>query len=623
MRRRSLIWKIAPAYLVVIGLSTVGVAWYAGDAARSFYKEHIGDELQAKAQLGATQIGPAVTDRPAAAIDQMADRFSQTSGVRVTVIAPDGVVIGESHHPTQTIERHDSRPEVIAALTGSVGRAIRLSRTLGKQMMYVAVPIKREGEVIGVLRTAIELSELRAALRAVYTRIAVGGLVAAGLAGGLTLFVFAQQIASPLRRLRRGAMRFASGNLERPLPVPESLEIGELAESLNSMARQLNATIQTINHQAQEREAVLASMVEGVIAVDADRRVINMNLAAARFLHVEVADAHGRAIEQIIRNSTIQQLVEELLFSEKPIRRDVTLRQTLADKNDQPDDRFFQIQGTMLRGTRGDRLGALIVMHDVTQLRRLEQVRRDFVANVSHELKTPVTAIKGFVETLLESDDEADMEDVRRFVGIIGRQAERLHLIVEDLLTLARVEQGAERYRLPLETYPLEAAFATAVEICQVSAEARQMEIDVSCPADLQVRINPPLFEQAVVNLLDNAVKYSPPGSLVRLTGAAGDGQVIIAVADNGPGIEAKHLPRLFERFYRTDKARSRAMGGTGLGLAIVKHVVQLHGGRVDVASTPGKGSVFTIHLPMYRETTDGDNPQSRPRAPRRSPEAA
>jgi two-component system phosphate regulon sensor histidine kinase PhoR len=236
-------------------------------------------------------------------------------------------------------------------------------------------------------------------------------------------------------------------------------------------------------------------------------------------------------------------------------------------------------------------------LNDVTRLRRLENIRRDFVANVSHELKTPVTAIKGSVETLLDGALQKP-EDARRFLEIVTRQADRLNAIIDDLLSLSRIEQEAERHEIPLQRSHLNEVLRGAVQACEVGAAAKSIRIGLSCPEPLLARINPPLLEQAIVNLIDNAVKYSRPESEVRVEARPENGEILILVRDHGCGIGKEHLPRLFERFYRVDKARSRKEGGTGLGLAIVKHIVQAHAGTVTVASVPGEGSTFTIHLP-------------------------
>ena len=291
----------------------------------------------------------------------------------------------------------------------------------------------------------------------------------------------------------------------------------------------------------------------------------------------------------MVRKADLLRFVARTLSGKAPVEGDIVLR----DES----ERFLQAHGTVLRDTRAQDIGALIVLNDVTRLRRLENIRRDFVANVSHELKTPVTAIKGSVETLLDGALQKP-QDARRFLEIVARQADRLNAIIDDLLALSRIEQEAERHEIPLQRGRLGEVLRGALQACEVGAAAKSIRIECSCPESLQARINPPLLEQAMVNLIDNAVKYSRPDSEVLVEALREGGEVLIRVRDHGSGIGAEHLPRLFERFYRVDKARSRKAGGTGLGLAIVKHIVQAHSGRIAVTSVPGKGSTFTVYLP-------------------------
>jgi two-component system phosphate regulon sensor histidine kinase PhoR len=402
---------------------------------------------------------------------------------------------------------------------------------------------------------------------------------------------FSWKISRPLEFLRLGAERFARGDLIHRLAVPASREITGLAESMNKMAAQLDERIRTIIAQKNEQQAVLSSMIEGVIAVSADGRVMSLNNAAAAILQESVENAEGRTVEEVIRNTELQQFVQRALDSEQPVESQIILHENRRS------EQFLQVHGTMLADDKGRKIGVLVVMNDMTHIRRLEQVRRDFVANVSHELKTPVTSIKGFIETLLDGAMEK-AEDGRRFLEIIARQTDRLNSIIDDLLTLSRVEQQSGG-QMSTESIRLKPILTAAVSLCEIKARQREMSIQIECDEALTVAANASLLEQAVVNLVDNAVKYSDPGGDVRIEGLRNENEMQIRVRDHGCGIGREHLPRLFERFYRVDKARSRKLGGTGLGLAIVKHIAQSHKGRVSVNSTLGKGSTFVIHLPL------------------------
>jgi two-component system phosphate regulon sensor histidine kinase PhoR len=403
-----------------------------------------------------------------------------------------------------------------------------------------------------------------------------------------------------VRRLRRAAMRFAAGDLSHPLPIRGPGPIAHLSETMNRMARQLDDRLQTVLAQRNELEAVLSSMVEGVMVIDLDERVMRLNRAAAEMLDIKPGRAIGRSIQEVVRNVALQQFVAETLTSDAPTQRDLVLRISSLTPNgdEEAGERFLQAQGATMRDAAGQRIGALLVLHDVTRLRRLEMIRREFVGNVSHEIRTPITAIKGAVETLLDDPTE-NVEDHQRFLAIIRRQADRLHAIIEDLLSLARIEQDSERARIAVARERLCDVVEGAVEVCLAAAQAKGVQLDLSCDKALEAMISAPLLEQAVVNLLDNAIKYSPPNSVVTIEARQEGDELVLSVIDEGCGIEPEHLPRVFERFYRPDRARSRALGGTGLGLSIVKHIAQAHRGRVSVKSQPGMGSTFRIVLPI------------------------
>jgi two-component system phosphate regulon sensor histidine kinase PhoR len=355
------------------------------------------------------------------------------------------------------------------------------------------------------------------------------------------------------------------------------------------MAVQLQGRIKTVINQRNEYEAVLASMVEGVIALDMEERVLGINAAAMKMLHLGSAKTKDRFIIECIRNPDVYGFITEALASGVNREGDVTLHSH--------GEQIMHIQCTPLRDAADQRIGTLVVLNDVTRLRTLDMVRREFVANVSHEIKTPLTAIRGFVETLLQGSAESE-EEKHKFLQIIKKHAERLGAIIEDLLSLTRLERkdGIDMDRF--EPRRLEELIETSIQVIKTKAEEKHIGIEVRVEEGLCVRVDGTLMEQAIVNLLDNAVKYSPEASRVFIAGnSAGEG-LSIRISDQGSGISQQHLPRLFERFYRVDRSRSRKLGGTGLGLAIVKHICQVHGGKVSVESELGRGSAFTISIP-------------------------
>jgi len=588
MARRRLVWQLYPSYLLITLVSLLAVTWYASASLKRLYYERTASDLRARARLVEMHLGAGPSLADEAQVDALCKELGKRISTRITVILPTGRVIGDTEADPARMENHADRPEIIEAFRGGVGTSSRPSPTLRQDMMYVAVPLEAGDSRIAVVRTSVPLTAIEQTLRSVQIKIVLGGALIAIFAAAVSLAV-SRRISRPLEQMQRGAARFARGELNHKLPVPNSEEIGGLADALNYMAGQLHERIETITRQRSELEAVLSSMVEGVVAIDSEEHVISVNQAAAELLGINAGKAPGRSVQEVIRNSELQNLIAEMLSGDKPLERDIVLRNGA--------ERFLSVHGTALRDAQGGELGALIVLNDVTRMRRLENVRREFVANVSHELRTPVTAIKGFAESLLDRALK-DPSRAEHFLGIIAKQADRLNSIIEDLLCLSRIEQEAERAEIALEKGRIIDVLQAAVGICSRSATKKNISIDLNCDEGIEAAINAPLLEQAAANLIDNAIKYSEPGSSVQVEAAQTDVEVIIRVRDRGCGIEKEHLPRLFERFYRVDKARSRKLGGTGLGLAIVKHIAQAHGGSVDVESTPGQGSVFSIRLP-------------------------
>ncbi len=588
--KRRLLWQIFPAFLVITALGLLLISLNVSGLLRAFYYEEKQIQLEKLANMALPTLSGPVQERQLSAIQQYCDQMGGVSQTRYTVIGLNGDVLGDSDESPEEMETHIDRPEFKTALKNQVGMSVRPSDTLGQEMMYVAIPIKNaDNTIVAVLRTSVATTELQMTLKSVYGDIIRYGFVIAIVLAVLSL-LFSWKISRPLNLLRQGAERFASGDLSHRLAVPDSREVGALADSMNKMAGQLDDRIKTIVAQKNEQQAVLSSMIEGVIAVSIDGTVLSMNNAAAEMVSADVRQAVGRTVEEVVHNTELQQFVRQALKSTDPVEAAIILHEN--GQNEQ----HIQAYGTTLLSDSG-KVGVLVVMNDVTHIRRLERVRRDFVANVSHELKTPVTSIKGFIETLLDGAMNKP-EDSRRFLEIIARQTDRLNLIIDDLLTLSRVEQQSERAELTMEPAKLKTVLSAAVSLCEIKATGKNIQIKIDCGEAIEANVNASLLEQAIVNLVDNAIKYSDADSTVRIEVVQDEAETQIRVQDQGCGIGAEHLPRLFERFYRVDKARSRSLGGTGLGLAIVNHIAQTHKGTVSVESQPGRGSTFTIRLP-------------------------
>ncbi len=588
MNKKKLIWQLFPSFLLVTLLSLLAVSWYASSSLNHFFLDQTATDLKTRALLVEEQITSHLLPLDAESVDSICKEIGKQSATRITVILPSGKVIGDSRETPHLMDNHAGRPEIALALKGNPGQSIRYSNTLRQQMMYVAVPLRKDQTTLGVIRTSVPTTSINRELRSIRTKIALGGLLIAVLAAWISLLI-SRRISRPLEEMKKGADHFAGGDLSHRLAMPNTDELAGLADALNQMAAQLDHRIKTIIRQRNELETVLSSMLEGVIAVNNKEQIISMNKASASLFDCDSEKCQDRDLQEVIRNSALQQFVRTALSSKEPNEDDISVYLN--------GETTLNLKSSPLLDANKESIGTLVVFNDVTQLRRLENMRRDFVANVSHEIKTPLTAIKGFVETLRLGDVDKP-EETERFLGIIQKHVDRLSSIVEDLLSLSRIEQEDERKTIQIKKDIIPDVFKSAIQICRSKAEEKNINISLICDEQLTSRFDSSLLEQAVVNLLDNAIKYSEPQSTIQLKANLEDSQVKIIVADRGIGIAKKHLPRLFERFYRVDKARSRNLGGTGLGLAIVKHIVQAHGGHITVESTLGAGSVFTIHLP-------------------------
>jgi len=572
-------------------------AWLATTTGRSFYIERLKEEVRERALL----IQPTITtlsrgqDQP---LQEFVRQTGRRAATRITVIDHDGVVLADSNEDHLLMDNHATRSEVVPALAGETGYSLRESKTLGESMLYAAIPIElRTSGHRGVLRLAIPTTPVEAMLISLQWRMFGIGLAVIGLAALFSLYC-ARRISRPLEEMKRGAEQLTRGRIDQLVKISSenmSLEMAGLAGSINQMAEQINRRIRIIIQQRNELEAVFSSMADSVVAIDADKNIIRMNQAATALFALPSEVVKGKAVQGVIRNAYLLEMIDCTLIHNTQQAQKITLYNGT-------DPIILQTHTVPLRDEDNKSMGVLLVMNDLTKLNRLEHIRQDFVANVSHELKTPITAIKGYVETLLDGALD-DQDNARRFLEIVVRQANRLDAIVDDLLTLSRIEDQSNTKEITLTKGEVGPVLESALQTCALQADEKNITVQIECDKEILAAINQPLLEQAVINLLHNAIAYSPQDSRITLRCAGsktmrGEELVHLSVADNGPGIAKEHLPRLFERFYRCDKARSRDQGGTGLGLAIVKHIAQAHDGTVEVESIPGKGSTFSITLP-------------------------
>ena len=588
MKRRTLLWTVYPYYLIIILGSLALTAWYASNQMTRLYYEETTSVLETRAQLVERQVARLITQDDRAAIQKLSSELGALSGTRITVVGADGTVLGDTDENPVAMESHGARPEIATAYHGQTGVATRYSNTLQRTMIYVAIPVTVDGVIIGAVRTSQSFTAVQQALDELYRRFLIGGIVIALLATIVSYLVF-RRLTRPLRDLQIGAERFSRGDLQVRLAAPNIVEIAALAEAMNLMAGQLDSRIGTVAQQRNEREAILSSMFDGVIALDAGERITSINRAAAELFGADRDRAVGLPLYEVARSPVLRDLIGRASNAVDVTEEEFTINN--------PDERYLQAHATALLNNGGERIGTVLVFTDITRLKRLERMRRDFVANVSHELKTPITAISGSVETLADGAIDS-REDSRKFLEMIARHSSRLGLLVDDLLSLARLEAEIDRGEIPLERRSVKKVLDAAAQACSQQAADRRVSLEVECPDDLQVDLHTSLIEQAITNLVDNAIKYSDFDTAVTIRAYAESDRTVIEVEDRGRGIEPQHLPRLFERFYRVDTARSRETGGTGLGLAIVKHITLAHHGSLDIISTPGRGSTFRLYLP-------------------------
>ena len=593
MRKKKLSWILFFSFsgMTLLSLSIAG--GYSFIASKEFIYANTASDLEARCNILKKQIGEALATGKFKEIDEICKAAGNASSSRITVILPGGTVVGDTFVNPDKMENHANRPEIREAFSVKTGSSIRYSTTMQNNIMYVAVPLMVDNRAAAVIRTSLAVAAIENQLGFIRKRLFFAGFLIALTAAGLSFWI-SRRITNPIQDMKQGAARFAEGDLDYRLPVASTEEMVGLSDALNQMAIQLRRRVKDVMDQRNELESVLSAMKEGVIAVDDSERIIKMNRAAEQILGVSTPLSLNAGILELTRNRDLDRFFKEALQSTDSTECDISFFQK--------EERVINIRSSLLTGTDGDRIGALLVFNDVTLLRHLESLRRDFAASVSHEIKTPLTAIKGFVETL-NSGSPDDSAETKRFLKIIEKHVVRLESIIDDLMKLSGIEQEEGEVLKDSQQYRLKEILEKAAEICLPKAQEKGIRIELTSDEKILVNVNSTLFEQAAVNLIDNAIKYSPVKSVVRIQTEKTESGIMIRFKDQGIGIEKKHLPRLFERFYRVDKARSRSLGGTGLGLAIVKHVVKAHGGQVFVESIPGKGSTFSIALPR-KETT-------------------
>lgn len=592
--RRSIALKLTLTLVGFVAVTSLVAGVYLTRALENFAVESLETRLASVAAVVQDEARAVLRKgTPASGPQDLAIRVAQATGARVTLIAPDGRVVAESERAlldVAALENHGARAEVRAALAGRTGRALRRSATTEAPLLYVAVPVREEARVLGVLRLALPLSAVTASYATLHEVMLAGGAVALLVALGIGIFV-AGRVTRPVVEMQSIARQMSEGSFLVRAPTRSTDEIGTLGRSLNVMAGRLREKIHDLEQEQAKITAMLDAMVEGVIAVDGHEHILLMNEQARAMFGLGSSRGEGKPFLEVIRNADLHEIFRAVHAGGVGL----ALRHEIEMTS--PAYRIVGVNAVGLSPV-GGAPGVVMVLHDLTALRQLERVRTEFVANVSHELRTPLTAIQGYLETLLSGALE-EPENARRFLEIVLRHSERLGRLLNDLTDLSNIELG--KVTLHKERVRLDELVASVVAIIGPRAARSRVTVTADTPAALPaVAADRDRLEQVLINLVDNAVKYTPEGGAVTVTARSiGDGAVEIAVADSGIGIPAADLPRITERFYRVDKARSRELGGTGLGLAIVKHLVLAHGGELRIESQEQQGTIVRFTLPM------------------------
>jgi len=581
----KLFLKIFGSYLVIAAIAIGVVGFLVGNQIREKLDRQIEAELFAYARI--------VELAPVREVAQRAEEIARITLARVTVIDRDGTVIAETDRDALAIGSHFDRPEIQEARVRGKGTAVRYSQTVGEEMKYVALPIRKGDQIAGYIRLARPLVEVRRSVEAFTGILLRSFLVILALSVAAALF-FSRRLTAPIREMERFTERLRRGEAPGTLLIRTPDEIGLLAENINYIVEELQKRIDALQEEKAKVEAAFSSAMDGVLLLGIDGKIETLNQGMRSLIGERYGEIAGKTPLEAFRNLDLQKALDQHRASGRPVSQEIVF-------GEEP-PHVFDVAISGVRGVSGSEGKTLLVFHDVTRLKKLERMRVDFVANVTHEIKTPLTAILGFVETLQEGAIE-DRETARKFLGTIARHAERLNRLVEDLLTISNIELGEMRFCF--ESVALSGIVQSVMHILHVKAQEKRIDLAAEIPDGLPpIRADRDRLSQILINVLDNAVKFTPEGGRVRLSAAAAGDEVLLRIADTGIGVPRDEIGRLGERFYRVDKTRSRELGGTGLGLSIVKHLMAAHRGRLEIESQLGRGTTVSLYFPVFRDAS-------------------
>jgi two-component system phosphate regulon sensor histidine kinase PhoR len=586
---RSIYWKITIPFtlLVLVGMSILG--FYMVDSTRSTQINHLESQLTNEARLVADISMPSFVDPGKQTdLDSVAKTIGKEIQARITLIATDGTVLGDTDQDPLTMENHATRPEVIEALASGVGESTRYSTTVGRTMIYVAVPVASQGRVLGVARVALSLAAVESAVNSATTTIAWAMAIATLLVIILTA-VIARMITRPVRQITKAAEGIASGKLDQQIKIQTHDEIGRLGHTFNEMSLRLKKMMTTIDDERSKLATVLSSLTDGIVMTDPEGSIVLANPAAEHLFNFNEAKAKGQPLIKVVHDYEIDEVLKKCLG---------TSREQTAQL-DSSTGRFLRVIAVPLLA--GKLSGVLLLFQDLTEMRSLQTMRREFVGNISHELRTPLAAIKAIIDTLQDGAID-DKQAARDFLNKVDVEVDGMTQIVAELTELSRIETG--RIKLELEPVNINSLIEEVAARLSPQAERQQVSLSTELSSDLPlVQADKERIQQVILNIVHNAIKFTPSGGRVAISTKLDGESVVARVSDTGIGISKDDLPHIFERFFKADKSRSTS--GTGLGLAIAKHIVQTHGGSIWVESEEGKGSMFSFSLPLR------PNPQS------------
>ncbi len=563
-----------------------GLGWTIAQLYENFYLDNLTNRLEKEANLAALMLAEQRLEHEN--VQRLTMELAKSLDVRVTIILQDGTVIGESDADFQSMEKHNLRPEIEAIVSGKEGESIRYSDTLNEEMLYYAVPIEND---FGYVRLGLPTTALTEMNERVWFILFISFTVAFFIIVLITTRI-ARQMVGPIENVTAVANELAKGNYRARTSEGHNDEIGQLTRSMNMLAYQLEKMTSSYESQQEQMGTLIENMGSGLILMNTRGEVVLVNQTCRDLFGEQAEEWLSLLYYEVIKEKEMTKFIQKVFMTEMKQREQVhfAVNQSI---------RHFDLYGAPIVNKTGKLTGIVIVLHDITELKKLEQVRKDFVANVSHELKTPVTSIKGFAETLLDGAmEEKSLRE--KFLTIIYKESERLQRLIQDLLELSRIEQ--QYFTLNWQLINVKSVLDEVVDLLQEKASERKIHLDLNISGDPFIEGDPERLKQIVINVVTNALTYTQAGGHVTMTLTGKDEQVELKIADTGIGISPKELPRIFERFYRVDRARTRQSGGTGLGLAIVKHLIEAHQGHISVDSKVGEGTTFTITLDRKRK---------------------